>query len=114
MGKREGLIKQAIANGFDYMWKSAGPECAMMPEIMVSRGRALTLIKHDSEALASYRKSVELEPRYMAGYGEMANVYTRAGQTQAARTILNYALQIDPGNKAIQKQLDRLPKDQAK
>jgi tetratricopeptide (TPR) repeat protein len=105
---REAIITQALENGFDYMWNAAGPSCGLMPEIMVNRGKALLMADRASEALESFRKAIELNQRYIPAYAELATLYAKSGQADVARTILDYALKVDPNSKLIQRQLTRL------
>lgn len=105
---RENHIMVALKEGFDYMWTSAGAQCVLMPEIMVNRGKAVVLIKQYGSALESFRKAIDLNPRYIPAYLELASLYTKSGQTDAARTVLEYALNVDPNSKATQRQLERL------
>lgn len=98
----------AVKDGFDYMWKQAGTGCMLIPEVLVNKGKALLLLNNPIAASESFRKSMELNQRYIPAYIELANLYTKSGQTDAARTILDYALKIDPNSKAVQRRLASL------
>ena len=44
------------------------------------------------------RAAIQQEPRYTATYNTLGVIYRRHGQTQAALSLLNYALTLEPGN----------------
>lgn len=102
---RETYLQRAFKGGFDYMWGNAGPKCGLMPEIFVNKGRAFLMIDKPYQALEAFRKAIELNQRYVPAYVELAGLYTKSGQTDTAKTILEYALKVDPNSKSIQRRL---------
>lgn len=106
--ERDASLEYSMAGGFDYMWNQAGAACAMMPEILLNKGKALLMLNKGPEAAQSFQKAIELNRRYIPAYMALADLYKRAGQTDAARKLLNYALTVDPKSKSVQNRLAEL------
>lgn len=103
--KKANTLKTSVLGNYQYMWDKAGPSCILMPEVMVNKGRALMMLNQTYDALGAYRKAMDLNQRYIPAYIELAGLYTRSGQTDVARTILDYALKVEPHNKSVQRRL---------
>jgi tetratricopeptide (TPR) repeat protein len=105
---RDHHLMDSMAGGFDYMWNQAGASCSLMPEVFVNKGKALIMLEKKPEAAASFQKAIELNQRYIPAYAALADLYKQAGQTAAARQLLNYALKIEPNNRSLTRRLAEL------
>lgn len=57
------------------------------PKGHVTAGLALRLMGREDEAVAAFRRSVEVSPKFDAGYWELARHYTRAGRYADALAV---------------------------
>lgn len=106
--ERDQHLRDSMAGGFDYMWNQAGASCPMMPEILTSKGQALLMMEQPQDAGVSFRKAMDLNPRYVPAYVALADLYRRSNQIDAARELLNYARKIEPDNKTVLRHLAEL------
>lgn len=106
--ERDQYLLDSMAGGFDYMWNQAGASCPMMPEILVSKGKALAMLDKPSEAATSFQRAIQLNQRFIPAYTALADLYKKTGQTDTARRLLEYALRIDPKSVALNRRLAEL------
>lgn len=106
--ERDHHLEYSMEGGFDYMWRMAGTGCAMMPEVLVNKGKALAMLKKGNEAAAAYQKAIQINQRYIPAYTSLADLYKQTGQTDAAKALLEYALKVDPKSKAATNRLQEL------
>src|SRR5207244_3436470 len=64
-------------------------------EGLILKGRSLINEKHYAEGIAELKKAIELDPKNMGTYIELARAYVFAKDTAAAEETLNKALTID-------------------
>lgn len=105
---RTGALNHVLREGTGYMQAHTPKSCVLMPEVLVNQGQAYVMLRKPQEALKSYREAIDLNQRYIPAYIEMAKLYGHTGQGDVAKSILEYALQIDPDNKAVQRRLGDL------
>jgi len=65
-------------------------------EGLILKGRSLVNEKRYQEAIAELKKAIELEPKNMRTYIELARAYMFLGDPNAAESALKQALAIDP------------------
>ncbi|HYG48762.1 MAG TPA: sulfotransferase [Allosphingosinicella sp.] len=66
----------------------------------LERGYTLEALRAEPEAVASYRRSLELDPKLAPAMGKLADIAARHGDQRAARDQAERALAIDPSNPA--------------
>ena len=62
------------------------------------RGRVLYFLSRNEEALASYNKSIEINPNYADANNGKGNVLKALNRKKEALACFNKVLQIDPNN----------------
>ena len=70
-------------------------------EGLILKGRSLINEKHYVEGIAELKKAIELDPKNMRTYIELARAYVFAKDTAAAEAALKQALSIDPRSTEI-------------
>jgi tetratricopeptide (TPR) repeat protein len=63
---------------------------------------------HDEEARQSALAATEQDPSYLKGFWRLGQALSKLGQTQDALQAMETALQLDPDNKALQKEVNKL------
>jgi tetratricopeptide (TPR) repeat protein len=77
-------------------------------------GDALGRATRFDDAIAAFRRAVEVDPRLVAAWGNMALAYTELGNTARARALLDTVAALDPRNprtKALQHRIERIEEE---
>ena len=70
-----------------------------MPETYMNLGVALRNEAHETEALACYRRCIELKPNDSTAWGNMSGVFVNYGEPEKCIEYADKALFLDPANK---------------
>jgi len=68
---------------------------------LVLKGRSLMNEKHFAEAIAEFKKVIEIDPKNMRAYIELSRAYLFSKNQAEAETILKQALSVDPRSTEI-------------
>jgi predicted O-linked N-acetylglucosamine transferase (SPINDLY family) len=85
------LIGRAIAG-------SQGPNSANVAAMHYNFGEALRAMGRREEAVTSFRRAIELEPRNLAAHSNLALVLNELGRYEQAKNSAQRAIEIDPSS----------------
>jgi tetratricopeptide (TPR) repeat protein len=88
---------------YEYMITHADPSFGLMPDVYVSRGQLYMADQQPSQALADYKKALELRPDFVTAHLAIVDWYKRAKQNEAALAAATEGLRQVPESKALQK-----------
>lgn len=114
-GQRTGLSRMEFKEAWsgtieeiDFTLQFLPEDFVLMPEMLLSRGRALVRLKKAEAALENFRKATELKRDYWPPYLEMAEIYIAANDKGHAIEILQAGLLHVPEAKALTQRLIEL------
>lgn len=88
-------------NNLDYVIRHADPSFSLLPEVHVQKGNALERLGEREAAVTEYRNALQAKPDYTPAYVALAQHYVDAGETTAARAVLEEGLKHDPTSKEL-------------
>jgi len=77
------------------LWENAAEQAPLMARPMIILGEAHTRDGHTTEAIAALEIAVTRDPRYLAGYEALAQLYRETGQVERAEARLRQVLAQD-------------------
>lgn len=90
--KRRYFSTQAVKD-FDYVLDRAKPDFALRSEILIQRGRALTLSGSYEDAKLSYEEALKQNPKSVDAWVALSDLYTQLGKYSEAVKVLEQAIQ---------------------
>lgn len=82
----------AIDN-FSYMIKFVEPGFFMRPELLMQRGRALTLKREYEDAESDYRLALKINKKYVDAWAALSDLYAQVGKNDEAIKVLTQAIE---------------------
>ncbi len=80
----------------------------LMPEVFALRGRALALIKQNSQAETNLVKALQLDSRHVGAYSSLGNLYLDSGRKAKATETAKAGLAVEPQNKSLRRLAGKL------
>lgn len=112
--KREYFSTQAV-NEFDYVLDRAEPNFVLRPEILIQRGRALTLSRSYEDAKQSFEEALKLNPKSVDAWAALSDLYSQMGKNTEAIKVLEQAIEATGSeHKKLTARLDDLRKKPAR
>ena len=68
------------------------------------------LVNKNDDAVNLYKKSIEINPRYIQAYAGLSDIYKKMGMNSEAKAVLEKAIKIKPNSKGLLKRLAKLEK----
>ena len=99
---------QNALNNFNYMVSHAAPSFSLMPEILLNRGRVLTLMGNDAQAVNDLKKALEMNPKLIEAYTVLADYYKRTEQQKLALQTITEGLRHIPESRVLRRRYDEL------
>jgi len=94
--------RKAVLDSATAEFIAAQQAMAERPEAQTNLGNLYTAQGKLPEAVAAYRKAMELEPAFIPAYVNLADLYRARGEEAEAEEVLRRALAIAPGNAEVQ------------
>lgn len=112
--KREYFSTQAV-NEFDYVLDRAEPNFVLRPEILIQRGRALTLSRSYEDAKQSFEEALKQSPKSVDAWAALSDLYSQMGKNTEAIKVLEQAIEATGSeHKKLTARLDDLRKKPAR
>jgi tetratricopeptide (TPR) repeat protein len=86
-----------------YVISHAPESHPLMSEVYALRGRAQALIKQTAQAEVSLLKALQLDPRHVAAYLSLGNLYLATNRKEKAAEAIKLGLAIDPQHKSLRR-----------
>jgi tetratricopeptide (TPR) repeat protein len=93
---------QGALGGLNYMISHASQSYSLMPEVYLNRGIVMTLLHKEGEAVRDFLKAIELNPKFIRGYIQVSDLYTKLKRPDEALKVVTEGLRHNPGNAALQ------------
>lgn len=90
--KRRYFSAQAVKE-FDYVLDNTGPSFSLRTELMIQRGRALTISQSYDDAKQSFEEALKLDPRSVDAWVALSDMYSQIGKDAEAIKVLEQAIQ---------------------
>lgn len=104
---RRFVLGEVLSN-IEYMIKHGDQRSALMPEIHLTKGRALILAGKHAEAANEFIRAIQLKPDYTAPYLAMADFYDQFEKKQDALKILQEGLRHIPTSRSLARRYQEL------
>jgi len=95
-------LQNAYAD-LSYTVRHASQSYSLMPEIYLTRGIVLSMMKKDGEALRDLLKAIELGPKLIRGYTLVSDYYIKIKLPDEALKVVTEGLRHNPGNALLQR-----------
>ncbi len=103
-GQEEFFLRQSLLE-FQYVIDKASPAVALMPDTYSYQGQSYLRLKDVGKAMTSFKRAIELNPKYLPAYVELTNLYVKmgAGHTKEALFLVTEGLRHNPDSKALKR-----------
>lgn len=88
-------------NNFDYVIRNADPGFSLLPQVHVEKGNVLRILGEAEKAVAEYRGVLQAKPDYAPASVALAQHYIDAGDSSAARSVIEEGLKHDPSSQEL-------------
>jgi tetratricopeptide (TPR) repeat protein len=110
--RRQYFSTQAVGE-FNYVLNAAEPEFFLRPDLLIQRGRALTLSRSYEDARESFEEALKLSPKSVDAWVSLSDMYSQIGKNPEAIKVLEQAIEVTGSeHKKIKVRLDDLKKKQ--
>jgi len=100
-----GYLASAV-DDFNYVLKyTLGYHYILNPEILSRKGMALSLLGRDAEAANAFLSAIKLKPDYVFPYIQLSKLYSKNGEIEEARKVLDRALEHSPNSPLLKQAL---------
>lgn len=103
IGSERGTLRSFAINDFNYVLQDPDLRSPLIPEMYLNRGQALRSARQDAEAIRDYYKAIELNPKLVRAYSELADYFAAKALTAKALEIVTQGLRHLPDNKVMQR-----------
>ena len=93
---------------FNYVLKRVSNHFILKPEILSRKGMALSLLEKDNEATHAFLSAIHLKPDYVFPYIQLSKLYSKNGEIEEARKVLDRALEHSPNSPLLKQALAKL------
>lgn len=91
----------------DYVLENAEPGFPLRPEMLIQRGRALTLARSYEDAKQSFEEALKTDPKSVDAWVALSDLYGQMGKNAEAKKVLEQALEVTgTAHKKITARLD--------
>jgi tetratricopeptide (TPR) repeat protein len=98
----------AAVREFDYVLTNATPGFYLRPEILMNRGMALSMMKHNGEAISNLLQAIELDAKQPRAYMALADLYDEQKNRSKALQTVTEGLRHNPGSRSLQRRYTEL------
>lgn len=108
--RRKYFSNQAVGE-FDYVLYHAEPDFSLRPDVLIQRGRALTISRSYEDAKGSFEEALKLSPTSVDAWVALSDMYSQMGKNAEAIKVLEQAVEVTGSeHKKIKVRLDDLRK----
>lgn len=100
-------LRRALTN-YDYVLERWGPDCVLLPEVHLRKGKLLERMDRSAESVAHYRKAIALKRDWPPAYAALSDLHKKQGERVRAREVLAEGLENAPKSKMLRRRLDGL------
>lgn len=99
---------QSAVGEFEYMFTHSSSTFWMRPEMHVQKGKLLAAAKRNVEAVNEFEQALQRNPNYVEAYVALSDLYQNTSQQSKSIAAVEYALQLEPNNKSVQRRYNQL------
>lgn len=100
-------ISRAI-DGCDYVLRHTAPDFNMRGDVHLQKGRALNILKKETQASSEFSKALSLNPDLIPAYVALSDHYARLGARKEALNMATEGLKRVPNSKVLQRRYTEL------
>jgi len=104
-----GYYSRALKD-FDYLAGRLPADYLLNPEILLNKGRLLLRMHKDADAVQSFRRSIQLNRKYVPAYAALSDYFAEAGNKAKAKAVVKEGLGEMPKSRALLRRLKELEK----
>ncbi|MFN3543475.1 MAG: tetratricopeptide repeat protein [Thiobacillus sp.] len=102
-GRDRGFMLKNAHDNLMYMVKAASPSFAVMPDVYLNLGIVYRMRGDSAQAMTSFHKAIELNPRMARAYRELADSYMALRNRPKALEVVTDGLRHNPETRSLQR-----------